>query len=98
MEEYESDGLFPSQASCSKIRTSIIGEVTTMHPWLRSFLPLCSHKKTSLPITRRRNDREINRLANTYVKCLNCGEQLPYSFSESRILRDRRKQETALAG
>ena len=67
-----------------------------MHPWLRSMLPRCSHKKTSLPITRRRCDREINRLANTYVKCLNCGEQLPYSFSESRILQDRRRADAEL--
>jgi hypothetical protein len=60
-----------------------------MKSWFR-----CTHKKTSLPITRRRKDKkevEINRQANTYVVCLNCGEQIPYSFSESRVVEERRK-------
>ena len=60
-----------------------------MKSWFR-----CTHKKTSLPITRRRKDIkdvEINRLANTYVVCLSCSEQIPYSFSESRALEERRK-------
>ena len=51
----------------------------------------CAHKKTSLPITRPRKDPEINRLSNTYVVCLSCGEQLPYSFQESRKVLERRK-------
>lgn len=52
----------------------------------------CKHKKTSLPITRRRKDNDTNRIANTYVVCLSCGEQIPYSFTESRTLQERRKQ------
>ena len=54
----------------------------------------CKHKKTSLPITRRRTDGgEANphRQANTYVVCLSCGEQMPYSFNESRVVEERRK-------
>ena len=57
-----------------------------MKSWFR-----CTHKKTSLPITRRRKDNEVNRLSNTYVVCLSCGEQIPYSFSESRKLEERRR-------
>jgi len=57
-----------------------------MKSWFR-----CTHKKTSLPITRRRKGNEVNRLANTYVVCLSCSEQIPYSFSESRRLEERRK-------
>jgi hypothetical protein len=57
-----------------------------MMSWFR-----CTHKKKSLPITRRRKDNEINRLADTYVVCLSCGEKIPYSFSESRVLQERRK-------
>jgi hypothetical protein len=57
-----------------------------MKSWLR-----CKHKKTSLPITRRRKDNEINRISNTYVVCLSCDEQMPYSFNESRVLEERRK-------
>ena len=57
-----------------------------MKSWFR-----CTHKKTSLPITRRRKDSEVNRLSNTYVVCLSCNEQIPYSFSESRALAERRR-------
>ena len=58
-----------------------------MKSWFR-----CTHKKTSLPITRRRKDSEVNRLSNTYVVCLSCGEQIPYSFSESRAVEERRRE------
>jgi len=64
-----------------------------MRPWLSKFVPRCTHKKTSLPITRRRTDIEINRLANTYVVCLNCDEKIPYSFSEDKAVHERRKSE-----
>ena len=51
----------------------------------------CSHKKTSEPITRRRNGNEINRLVDTFVKCVSCGVQIPYSFSEGRKVGERRR-------
>ena len=60
-----------------------------MRSWFR-----CTHKKTSLPITRRRKDikeGDTHRQANTYVVCLSCGEQIPYSFSESRVVAERRQ-------
>ena len=62
-----------------------------MRSWFKKLVPRCSHKKTSLPVTRRRKDGEINRLSNTYVICLSCGEQLPYSFTESRRVEERSK-------
>jgi hypothetical protein len=59
-----------------------------MSTWFR-----CKHKKTSLPVSRRKgyNDEQGQRKANAYVVCLNCGEQLPYLFSEDRVVQDRRK-------
>ena len=51
----------------------------------------CSHKNKSLPVTRPRKDPEINRLRNTYVVCLKCGERFPYSFEEARVIAERRK-------
>ena len=56
-----------------------------MMKWFR-----CTHKKTSLPIAKPRKNPETNRLFNTFVVCLKCGEQLPYSFHESRMVQDRR--------
>lgn len=50
----------------------------------------CRHKKTSLPITRRRRDGDANRVANTYVVCLSCSQQIPYSFREGRVVPERR--------
>ena len=63
-----------------------------MLKWFR-----CTHKKTSLPITRPRQDAEINRLNNTYVVCLSCGERLPYSFQESRKIQEERRKAPASA-
>ena len=64
-----------------------------MRPWLSKLVPRCTHKKTSLPITRRLTSAEINRRANTYVVCLSCNAQIPYSFSEDKTVRERRKSE-----
>jgi len=57
-----------------------------MFAWLR-----CSHRKTSLPVTRRRKAQESGRVANIYVVCLSCGQQLPYSFKEMKSIPERRK-------
>ena len=51
----------------------------------------CSHKKTTFPITRPRKVKEEGRLANTYVVCLDCGLEMPYSWKELRVLKERRK-------
>jgi len=58
-----------------------------MRLWLH-----CSHKKTSLPITRRREMKERSRVANTYVVCLKCGQQIPYSFNEMKAVAERRRR------
>ena len=58
---------------------------------MKFWLFRCSHKKTSQPVVRRRTDNEINRLHDTYVKCLSCEVRLPYSFSESRVVGERRR-------
>jgi len=55
------------------------------------FLLGCSHKKTSFPITRPRKAPQARRLRNTYIVCLACGEELPYSWSEMRIVKERRR-------
>ena len=63
-----------------------------MKSWFR-----CTHKKTSLPIARRRTETKENepqRQANTSVVCLSCGEQMPYSFNENRVVEERRKPRT----
>jgi hypothetical protein len=57
-----------------------------MTSWFR-----CTHKKTSLPITRPREVQERNRVKNTYVVCLKCGEQIPYSHNEMKVIEERRK-------
>lgn len=64
-----------------------------MKSWFR-----CTHRKTSLPITRRRKDlgeSNPHRQANTFVVCLSCGEQMPYSFNESKVVEERRKAPAA---
>jgi hypothetical protein len=49
----------------------------------------CGHGKTSFPITR--SESEINEkegpVVKTYVVCLNCGKELPYSWDQMRVLR-----------
>jgi hypothetical protein len=63
-----------------------------MNTWFR-----CKHKKTSLPVNRRRkdsHDEDGQRRANSYVVCLSCGRQIPYLFREDRVVQDRRKPRT----
>jgi hypothetical protein len=52
----------------------------------------CKHKKLSPPTIRRRADNVINRMQHTYVTCLDCKEQFPYSLSEARRVYERRHQ------
>ena len=51
----------------------------------------CSHKKTTFPITRPRKVKEAGRIADTYIVCLDCGLEMPYSWKEMRVLKERRK-------
>ena len=52
----------------------------------------CSHKKMSLPVTRRLEKKQAERRVNTYVVCLSCGQQIPYSFQEMKTIQERRKR------
>jgi len=51
----------------------------------------CSHKNTTFPITRPRKVKEPGRNGDTYIVCLECGHEMPYSWSEMRVLKERRK-------
>ena len=51
----------------------------------------CSHKNTTFPITRPRKVKEPGRSKDTYIVCLDCGQETPYSWSEMRVLKERRK-------
>ena len=51
----------------------------------------CSHKNTTFPFTRPRKVKEGGRLADTYIVCLDCGFETPYSWNEMRSFKERRK-------
>ena len=44
--------------------------------WLFSFFFGCFHKRTTFPITIKKR---------TYVACLTCGKELPYSWRTMRL-------------
>jgi hypothetical protein len=58
-----------------------------MPSWL-----VCSHKDISFPMTRPRSATEGRRRKNTYVVCLECGKELPYSWSEMRVVKKERRR------
>ena len=51
----------------------------------------CSHKNTGFPITRPPKQRQVGRLADTYIVCLDCGHEMPYSWNEMRVIKERRR-------
>ena len=51
----------------------------------------CAHKNTTFPITRPRKVKEAGRVADTYIVCLDCGHEMPYSWNEMRVVKERRK-------
>jgi hypothetical protein len=51
----------------------------------------CSHKNSTFPITRPRKVREARRRADTYIVCLDCGYEMPYSWNEMRAYKERRR-------
>ena len=55
------------------------------------FLFGCSHKNTTFPITRPRKVKQPGRVADTYIVCLDCGFEMPYSWNEMRVFKERRK-------
>lgn len=56
----------------------------------------CIHPKTCFPQTRlkRQNLSGLERPAGTYVQCLSCGAELPYSWEEMKIITGQRKVKT----
>ncbi len=65
---------------------------------LENFLFGCLHRQTSFPITPRprpgRGTRKASVPFPTYVVCLDCGKEFPYSWEEMRILRPEEVQAT----
>jgi hypothetical protein len=55
------------------------------------FWPGCSHKKLSFPMTRPRKVAQGSRRKNTYAVCLDCAKEIPYSWSEMRLVKERRQ-------
>jgi hypothetical protein len=35
--------------------------------------------------------KQSRRIANTYVVCLDCGQEMPYSWPEMRVMKERRR-------
>ena len=49
----------------------------------------CAHSRTTFPITPRRNgtdNRRSEQANRTYIVCLDCGKEFPYSWEKMRIL------------
>ena len=47
----------------------------------------CSHVKMSFPITRGGKDKKALEQPRTYVVCLDCGKEIPYNWTEMRVVR-----------
>ena len=47
----------------------------------------CAHKRTTFPLTPSRKSKVSEGTpSNTYVVCLNCGQEFDYSWKEMRIV------------
>ena len=51
----------------------------------------CSHKRTSFPITLPERARKVpvpdaTSAHRTYITCLDCGTEMPYSWDEMRVV------------
>ena len=57
----------------------------------------CSHKQTTFPISRPAKERQLGRLADSSIVCLECGREMPYRWSEMRVVKDRRRANPAAA-
>lgn len=64
---------------------------------LANFFFGCVHRRTTFPITpnRARTPRKQASQFETYVVCLDCGKEFPYSWEEMRIVSADTPQETA---
>ena len=52
----------------------------------------CAHKHTSFPITLRLRRDGTGMAARTYVVCLDCGREFPYSWEEMKMLKAKRPE------
>jgi hypothetical protein len=50
----------------------------------------CSHKRTSFPITLRTTAQRSGPARETYIVCLECGREFPYSWEEMKVVRTRK--------
>lgn len=55
---------------------------------------LCSHKRTTFPITlperaRKSAGTHTTGTPHTYMTCLDCGKEIPYSWEQMRVLPRR---------
>jgi hypothetical protein len=46
----------------------------------------CWHRRLSFPMTLRGGVRRTSSLAGTYVVCLDCGKELPYDWTEMKLV------------
>ncbi|MBI4464422.1 MAG: hypothetical protein HY647_06930 [Acidobacteria bacterium] len=60
------------------------------------FLFGCAHNKTSLPITLRKKPgataRPPDQPRETYIVCLECGREFPYSWEQMKVVSAPRKR------
>jgi hypothetical protein len=59
----------------------------------------CWHQKYSFPITTRRGERrsQAASLTGTYVVCLDCGKEFPYSWQEMKVVSAEKESARKLA-
>lgn len=53
---------------------------------------LCSHKRTTFPITLPERARKVasqDAAPRTYMTCLDCGKEIPYSWEQMKVLPSR---------
>ena len=71
-----------------------------MNTWL-DFLFGCTHQNTSFPITHRQKPADGRQRSGvptaTYVVCLDCGKEFPYSWEQMKFLRGKDKKSAAVA-
>jgi hypothetical protein len=50
----------------------------------------CSHRKTSFPITLGKGPKKTEVPKRTYIVCLDCGKELPYSWEEMAVVKTQK--------
>ena len=59
----------------------------------------CWHRNYSFPITTRNSKHrsEAAAVTGTYVVCLDCGKEFPYSWQEMKVISMPRESQSAIA-